>query len=158
MDAREFLKGISGFDQLSPEEVARVAALAELKAVKAGQPIDVQGEPARMFGILVSGRLGVVLELDFGVAKQNYQVTVIGPGEMFAWSGLVGNPHYTAGSKAITDCSYLEFDAVRVRALFDEDPKLGYVFMRLVAQTIASRLRHMQLKLAQQYALSESAE
>lgn len=158
MEIKEFLQGIEGFDQLSAEEIARVAGLAELKTVKAGQPIDVQGEPARMFGILVSGRLGVVLDLDFGVSKQTYQVMAIGPGEMFAWSGLVGNPHYTAGSKAIADCSYLEFDAAKARGLFDEDPKLGYVFMRLVAQTIASRLRHMQLKLVQQYALSESAE
>uniref|UniRef100_A0A7C4GH15 Crp/Fnr family transcriptional regulator n=1 Tax=candidate division WOR-3 bacterium TaxID=2052148 RepID=A0A7C4GH15_UNCW3 len=158
MDVREFLRSIQGFDQLSAAEIDRVAGLAELKTVKAGQPIDVQGEPARMFGILVAGRLGVVLDLDFGVAKQTYQVAAIGPGEMFAWSGLVGNPHYTAGSKAITDCRYLEFDAAKLRALLDEDPKLGYVFMRLAAQTIASRLRHMQLRLVQQYALSESAE
>ncbi len=158
MDIVGFLQGIKGFEQLERGELERIARLGELKEVKAGEPIDVQGEPARKFCILVSGRLAVILTLDFGVVQQTYQIMTLGPGDMFAWSGLVGNPHYTAGSRAITNCSYLEFDVADLERLFAEDPRLGYVVMRLVAQTIASRLRHMQLHLAQQYALRESAE
>lgn len=158
MDVKSFLKGISGFERLEESELERIAQIAKLRSVKAGESVDVQGEPADKFYILVSGRLAVVLTLDFGVAHQTYQLMTLGPGQMFAWSGLVGNPHYTAGSRAITDCSFLEFDVKDLERLFDEDPKLGYVVMRLVAQTIASRLRHMQLQLAQQYALRESVE
>lgn len=158
MDVKAFIKGISGFDRLEESELERVARIAELKSVKAGEAVDVQGEPADKFYILVSGRLAVVLTLDFGVTHQTYQLMTLGPGQMFAWSGLVGNPHYTAGSRAISDCSFLEFDVRELERLFEEDPKLGYVMMRLVAQTIASRLRHMQLQLAQQYALRESVE
>ena len=105
--------------------------------------VDVQGEPATKFYILVSGRLGVVLELDFGVTKKNYMVTSVGPGQMFAYSGLVGNPHYTAGSRAMANSAYLEFDVAKLNAAFNEDPRLGHVMMRMVAQTIASRLRAM---------------
>ena len=97
-----------------------------------------------------------MLDLDLGVAKKSYIVTSVGPGQMFAWSGLVGNPHYTAGSRAMTDCTFLEFDVAALASAFDSDPQLGYVVMRMVAQTIASRLRAMQLQLAQQYALSEA--
>jgi len=158
VNVKELLKSIEGFGELTEAELERVAGLAELRSAKAGSPIDVQGQPATTFGILVGGRLGVVLNLDLGVAHQSYQVTTIGPGEMFAWSGMVGNPHYTAGSKCATDCQYLAFDAAKLQAEFDIDPRLGYVVMRLVARTIASRLRHMQLRLVQQYALSESAE
>lgn len=158
MDTLTFLRGLSGFDRLEPNEVERIARIAKLKSVKAGEPVDIQGEPAEKFYILVSGRLAVILTLDFGVAHQTYQVTTIGPGQMFAWSGLVGNPYYTAGSRAVSDCSYLEFDVKELERLFDEDPRLGYVMMRLVAQTIASRLKHIQLQLAQQYALRESVE
>jgi len=158
MDIVSFLSRISGFDRLEPAEVERIARIGKLRSVKAGEPIDVQGKPAEKFCILVSGRLAVILTLDFGVAHQTYQVTTLGPGQMFAWSGLVGNPHYTAGSRAISDCSYLEFDVRELERLFEENPRLGYVLMRLVAQTIASRLRHIQLQLAQQYALRESVE
>ncbi len=158
MDIVSFLQGIKGFEQLERSELEQVARLAKLKKVKAGEPIDLQGEPASKFYVLVSGRLGVILTLDFGVVNQTYQITTLGTGDMFAWSGLVGNPHYTAGSRAITDCSYLEFEVSELERLFVEDPRLGYVMMRLVAQTIASRLRHMQLHLAQQYALRESVE
>jgi CRP-like cAMP-binding protein len=158
MDVKAFLKTIPEFAQLSDADIDRVAKIARVGDAKAGDMIDVQGEPATKFYILVSGRLGVVLELDFGVTKKNYMVTSIGPGHMFAYSGLVGNPHYTAGSRAMANSTFLEFDVARLNGAFDEDPRLGYVMMRMVAQTIASRLRAMQLQLAQQYALREAEQ
>jgi CRP-like cAMP-binding protein len=158
MDVKEFLKTIPEFAQLPEADVDLVARIAKVGEVKAGSMVDVQGEPATEFYILVSGRLGVVLELDFGVAKKNYMVTSVGPGQMFAYSGLVGNPHYTAGSRAMANSTYLEFDVAKLNAAFNEDPRLGHVMMRMVAQTIASRLRAMQLQLAQQYAVSEAEQ
>ena len=156
MDVKAFLKTIPEFEQLPDADVDLVARLAKVGEAKAGSMVDVQGEPATKFYILVSGRLGVVLELDFGVAKKNYMVTSVGPGQMFAYSGLVGNPHYTAGSRAMANSTYLEFDVAKLNAAFDEDLRLGHVMMKMVAQTIASRLRAMQLQLAQQYAVSEA--
>jgi CRP-like cAMP-binding protein len=158
MDVKEFLKTIPEFAQLPEADVDLVAKIAKVGEVKAGSMVDVQGEPATKFYILVSGRLGVVLELDFGVARKNYMVTSVGPGQMFAYSGLVGNPHYTAGSRAMANSTYLEFDVAKLNAAFNEDPRLGHVMMRMVAQTIASRLRAMQLQLAQQYAVSEAEQ
>jgi len=158
MDVKAFLKTIPEFEQLPDADVDLVARLAKVGEAKAGSMVDVQGEPATRFYILVSGRLGVVLELDFGVTKKNYMVTSVGPGQMFAYSGLVGNPHYTAGSRAMANSTYLEFDVAKLNAAFAEDPRLGHVMMRMVAQTIASRLRAMQLQLAQQYAVSEAEQ
>jgi CRP-like cAMP-binding protein len=156
MDVKAFLKTIPEFGGLADADIERVAKIAVVGDVKAGSMVDVQGEPATKFYILVSGRLGVVLELDFGVRKKSYMVTSLGPGSMFAYSGLVGNPHYTAGSRAMTNSTYLEFDVEKLNAAFNEDPQLGHVMMKMVAQTIASRLRAMQLQLAQQYAVSEA--
>jgi CRP-like cAMP-binding protein len=156
MDVREFLKGIPEFQTLKDEDIDRVARIAKRGQVKAGQPIDVQGQLADKFYILETGRLGIVLDLDLGVSKKSYVVTTIGPGDMFAWSGLVGNPNYTAGSKAMTDCTYIAWNVGELLAQFEEDNRLGYVMTRTVAQTIASRLRAMQLQLVQQYALSEA--
>ena len=156
MDVKAFLKTIPEFEQLPDADVDLMARLAKVGEAKAGSMVDVQGEPATKFYILVSGRLGVVLELDFGVTKKNYMVTSVGPGQMFAYSGLVGNPHYTAGSRAMANSTFLEFDVAKLDDAFNEDPRLGHVMMKMVAQTIASRLRAMQLQLAQQYAVSEA--
>lgn len=158
MDVKAFLKTIPEFAQLPDAGVDLMTRLAKAGEVKAGNMVDVQGEPATKFYILVSGRLGVVLELDFGVSKKTYMVTSVGPGQMFAYSGLVGNPHYTAGSRAMANSTFLEFDVAKLDAAFDEDPRLGHVMMKMVAQTIASRLRAMQLQLAQQYAMSEAEQ
>jgi CRP-like cAMP-binding protein len=156
MDVKAFLKTIPEFAELPDADVDVVAGLAKVGEVKAGNMVDVQGEPANRFCIVVSGRLGVVLELDFGVRKKSYMVTSLGPGSMFAYSGLVGNPHYTAGSRAMTNSTFLEFDVAKLEKEFESDPRLGYVMMKMVAQTIASRLRAMQLQLVQQYALSQA--
>jgi CRP-like cAMP-binding protein len=155
MDVKSFLRSIPEFGQLRDEDLNRAAAIARVGSVKANEMVDVQGQPADKLYILVSGRLGVVLDLDLGVSRKSYVVTTIGPGHMFAWSGIIGNPHYTAGSRALTDSTFLEFDVRQLEQAFAEDPQLGYVVMRAVAQTIASRLRAMQLQLVQQYALSQ---
>ncbi|MBN2464285.1 Crp/Fnr family transcriptional regulator [candidate division WOR-3 bacterium] len=156
MDVKAFLKTIPEFAHLPEADVDVVAGLAKVSEVKAGNMVDVQGEPANRFCIVVSGRLGVVLDLDFGVRKKSYMVTSLGPGSMFAYSGLVGNPSYTAGSRAMTNSTFLEFDVAKLDKEFEADPRLGYVMMKMVAKTIASRLRAMQLQLVQQYALSQA--
>ena len=156
MDVKAFLKTIPEFAQLPDADVDLMARLAKVGEVKAGGTVDQQGEPATKFYILLTGRLGVVLQLDLGVSKKDYMVASLGPGQMFAYSGLVGNPHYTASSRAITNSTYLEFEGAKLEKEFEADPRLGYVMMRMVARTIASRLRAMQLQLAQQYALSQA--
>lgn len=158
MDVKEYLRSLPAFEDLGDEDLNRVVRHGRVRDVKAGEQIDVQGEPATMFYILVSGRLAVVLDLDFGVSKKSYMVTSIGPGQMFAWSGMVGNPTYTASGKTLSDSVILGFQVPELEREFQEDPRLGYVVMRAVARTIASRLRHMQLQLVQQYAVHESAE
>lgn len=156
MERKTFLKNIAAFATLDDADIECLARVARVGSVKANEPVDVQGQPAEKFFVLVSGRLGVVLDLDLGVSRRSYIVTTLGPGDMFGWSGLVGNPHYTAGSRALADCTYLEFDAAALHREFETDPRLGYVVMQGVARTIASRLRAMQLQLAQQYALSQA--
>ena len=154
MDIKAFLKAIPEFAHLTEADVDRVASIASVGEIKAGDMVDVQGAPATRFYILVSGRL----ELDFGVTKKSYIVTSLGPGHIFGYSGLVGNPHYTAGGRAMANTTFLEFDVAKLEKAFEEDARLGYVMMRMVAQTIASRLRAMQLQLAQQYALSQAEQ
>lgn len=158
MNVKEFLKNLDEFSRLNEDDLDRLAGSAKVRSARQGEPIDVQGRPAEKFYILVSGRYGVVLDLDIGVARRSYMVTTLGPGQMFAWSGMVGNPNYTAGGKALTDCMMLEFDAQELNRMFEDDPRLGYAVMKGVARTIASRLRHMQLQLVQQYAALESEE
>jgi len=158
MDVKELLKGVPAFDQLQDEDLDRLVKLARVRKVKVGEVTDAQGAPSTKFFIAVTGRIAVVLDLDFGVSKKSYMVTTVGPGEMFAWSGMVGNPNYTAGGRALTEATVLEFDVAALEREFREDPRLGYATMRGVAKTIASRLRHLQLQLVQQYVLRESDE
>lgn len=158
MDVKEFLKGVPGFRRLADEHIDRIVPLANVRQASAGTMIDVQGDPAEKFYVLVQGRVSVVLATDFGVSRNSYIVTSLGPGEMFAWSGMVGNPKYTAGGEALGDVTVLEFKVRELEKAFEEDFELGYHFMRAVARTVSSRLRHMQLQFVKQAAIRESVE
>lgn len=158
MDIKDFLRGVPGFRRLADEHFDRIVPLARERQVKAGTVIDRQGDPAERFYVLMQGRVAVVLEVDFGVSCNSYIVTSLGPGEMFAWSGMVGNPKYTASGEALTDATVLEFRIGEMERVFDEDPELGYHFMRAIARIISSRLRHMQLQFVKQAAIRESTE
>lgn len=158
IDIKEFLKNTPAFGHLEDAHLDRLVRVAHVRKVKAGEMVDVQGEPADKFYMLISGRIVVVLALDFGVSRNSYIVTTIGQKQMFAWSGMVGNAQYTAGGEARTDCVLLEFKVVDLDREFAADPELGLCVMRAVARTIASRLRKMQLQLVKQYAIRESTE
>ncbi|MFO7675866.1 MAG: Crp/Fnr family transcriptional regulator [bacterium] len=158
MDVKDFLKGMPVLAGLADEQLDRIAALGKIRQVKAGSMIDVQGEPAEKFYILMQGRVAVVLAIDFGVSKNSYIVLTVGPGEMFAWSGMVGNRKYTAGGEAQIDSTVVEFTSSELVAAFEVDYELGYRWMRAVAKTIASRMRHMQLQFVRQAAIRESSE
>jgi CRP-like cAMP-binding protein len=158
IDIKEFLKNTPAFGRLDEAHLDRMVRVAKIRKVKAGEMTDVQGEPADKFYMLISGRVVVVLGLDFGVSRNSYIVTTIGQGQMFAWSGMVGNAQYTAGGEARTDSVLLEFKVADLDQEFAADPELGLCVMRAVARTIASRLRKMQLQLVKQYAIRESTE
>ena len=104
MDVKAFLKTIPEFEQLPDADVDLMARLAKVGEAKAGAMVDVQGEPATKFYILVSGRLGVVLELDFGVTKKNYMVTSVGPGQEL--NNIVEFPWATASQGTATHSIY----------------------------------------------------
>ena len=158
MDTKDFLKGVPGFRRLADEHIERIVPLARERQVRAGTVIDKQGDPADRFYVLVHGRVAVVLATDFGVSRHSYIVTSLGPREMFAWSGMVGNPNYTASGEALIDSTVLEFRVSELHQVFEADPELGYHFIQAIARTISSRLRHMQLQFVRQAAIRESSE
>jgi CRP-like cAMP-binding protein len=125
-------------DYLTDHERDALMATAVLRTYRAGEDIFHEGDGARAFCLLISGRVGYGRHLLAGT---------LGPGRLFAWSGLVGDHHFTATVHAELDCQVAIFPTEAVRRLCDADPTLGYHLMNEVAADIAERLHERDERL-----------
>jgi CRP/FNR family cyclic AMP-dependent transcriptional regulator len=118
--------------------------LAIGRSYEAGETIFEEHDEAYSVIVLLKGRAGV--QMDVGNGRQ-LMVATVEAGELTAWSGLVPPFQFTATGRAIEDCDVAIFKSEELRRLFDDDPRLGYIFMQRVACVIAERLRDTHLQL-----------
>jgi CRP-like cAMP-binding protein len=124
-------------DYLSDHDRETLLSTSVQRSYRAGEIIFHEGDDADAFCLLVSGRVGLLTDVGHG---RHLLAGTLGPGRLFAWSGLVGDHHYTATAHAVLDCQVAVFPAEAVRRLCASDPSLGYHLMNEVAADIAQRL------------------
>jgi CRP-like cAMP-binding protein len=124
-------------DYLTDHDREALLATAVLRTYRAGDVIFHEGDDAHAFCLLLSGRVGLLTNVGQG---RHLLAGTMSPGRLFAWSGLVGDHHYTATVHVILDCDVAIFQADAVRRLCTADPALGYHLMNEVAADIAERV------------------
>ena len=73
-------------------------------------------------------------------------ISTVGPGEVFAWSGLVPPHEATASARAVNACWVVAFDGLQLRNKFEEDCRFGYTMMQKVAEVSRGRLRDLRIE------------
>jgi CRP-like cAMP-binding protein len=120
----EKLAGVPFFAGFSPEELERVADLAD----------DVEAEPGAV--LVEQGRVGqecfVILDGQAGVYVGDEHVTTSGPGSMVGEMALVDHRPRSATVVAETPMRLLGFDTKAFRSLLDEMPKASQRVMSLL--------------------------
>ena len=66
------------------------------------------------------------------------------PGQAFGWSAVVGNGHYTAQARALSDVRVVSIDGQGLLGYLEQNPVVGFVLMKRVAGIVSSRLRIMR--------------
>lgn len=133
-DAAAHLAGTSFFEGFSPEQLRRVAQLAEEVDAEEGAELIGQGRPGQEAYVIVEGRVGVYI----GGVKKNE----LGPGEIVGEMALIDHRPRTADVRALTPLKLLAFDAERFRRLLDEMPKASVRVM----EKLVERLRQLDLQ------------
>ncbi|MCX4585641.1 cyclic nucleotide-binding domain-containing protein [Streptomyces sp. NBC_01481] len=133
---------------LPPEGRDRLMELAEEKEFPAGARIFEEGGRADHFWIIRSG----TVDLDLHVPGRRAAVVEhLGPGDLLGWSWLFPPRNWHLGARAATPVRAMEFDAVSVRTLCDEDPEFDRVLTHRVAEVIAHRLQSARGRLLDLY-------
>ena len=93
------IENIPAFQQLAPEQRARLAAAAKALHFKAGERIVREGEPGDLFFAIRSGQVAVERELESGLARE---VARLGPGDCFGEVALLQRAPRSATVRALT--------------------------------------------------------
>jgi CRP/FNR family cyclic AMP-dependent transcriptional regulator len=124
----------SFFKDLSPPELADVAALMTKDHFQAGETIFKQGAPGDYFFYIASGAVRVWLELEDGGSRE---LAVLGPGQFFGELALLDKEPRTAGVEAIETCEVWRLEREEFLNLLRGNAQMAVKLL----QVVAARLR-----------------
>jgi CRP/FNR family cyclic AMP-dependent transcriptional regulator len=122
---------------------------AEKVAYASGDIIFREGDPTRYFYILIKGHIKLT------IGDEAHTVFVIDhPGECFGWSSLINRSHYSAAAVCVAPTNLMRLDKTHFRAVLENHPLDGLLFMERVAGMIGDRLLQSYRTLASLVALT----
>lgn len=144
------LNKVPWFHELDPKHLNQLAAIAQLRRIKAGETIFREGDKEDNFYVVLEGR--VALDI-FVPHRGKVRFYTAEPWEVFGWSSVTPTVRQrTAGAAAVLDSFVVGFDAEKLRQACDADHDLGYLVMRRLANIIAGRLMVTRLQLLDMFA------
>jgi CRP-like cAMP-binding protein len=138
----QLLQRMQLFDRLSKEEVRQIAASAKVRRFDKGELLFEQGDEARHFFAVLSGRVKIYRSTPQG---EQAVIGVFGPGETFAEAAMFVAQRYPATGETIEESRLCLFerDAFETRIAANPQIALGML------GAISYHLHHMVLQVEQ---------
>ncbi|MEW5871644.1 MAG: cyclic nucleotide-binding domain-containing protein [Chloroflexota bacterium] len=151
MVSPELLRHYPFFGQLTDSQLAEIAMIAEEKNFETETAIFDEGGPAETLYFLLEGSVDLyytVAGMKRSTLDKGIPVGEINPGEPFGISSLI-EPHVLTSTALVSSSSrVITIDAAAIKALFEKDGKLAYIFTNQVAKSAIERLYATRVQLA----------
>jgi CRP-like cAMP-binding protein len=142
-------KAIKLLTALPPPQRQRLMTLGREVSFPEDTRIFEAGGRADRFWVIRSGAVSLDQRVN---ALQRVTVASLGAGDLLGWSWLFPPHEWDFGAEAFSPVRAYEFEAAAVLRLCEEDPQLGLVLVRSVAEILAHRLEKTRAKLMEQHA------
>jgi CRP-like cAMP-binding protein len=129
---------------LPPDHIARLADLARHVSIPAGSRLFDEEMPARKFWIIDAGQVALDTLVP-GVGR--VVIERLGRGDVVGLSWLQVPYQFRYGAVPTQPMQAYEFDAVRVRAACQQDPRLGYALLDRFLGVALHRLQATRARL-----------
>lgn len=129
---------------LAPGVLQQLASAAHWMHCPSGTILFREGDRNRSFYIVQQGSIALDMCLP---ARGCQRLLTAGPGDIVAWSALLGEGKMTATATAVEDAELIEFSGADLQRLCEEDPVFGYHLMRRLCQAVSRRLVATRLQL-----------
>jgi CRP/FNR family cyclic AMP-dependent transcriptional regulator len=137
--------------KLSDTTAGKLASLLSQREFAAGKIIFEEGADNPWLYFILSGEVGLEMCVP---ARGCTRILTLGPGDLLAWSALLGEGRMTATAIALSPTRVLAASGQEVRSLCDSDSVFGYEFMREMAAALSKRLVATRLQLLDLYDVS----
>jgi CRP/FNR family transcriptional regulator len=133
-EATAFLQANPLFAALPPKEIEALGRVAREESYRARDYVFMEGDPARWFCLVRSGRVKIVRHSRTG---KDVVLELLGPGEVFGGVAVLERRPYPAAAQAIEASVVMKIPGDAVVTLAERYPSL----VREMALTISRRLR-----------------
>ena len=132
----EEMQNIEDFEGMDREMVEDLAAAGEVINASLGTYLFREGDHADLYYIVKEGK--VVLE--FRQEDGSILTETVGPGMGVGCSSLAGLMSYTSDGRCEEDSKLLEWPQSKLRHLFNQNERMGYLMMRACAVSLNRRV------------------
>jgi CRP-like cAMP-binding protein len=146
------LKKFKLFVGLDDEDLGRLTPLAHEQSLAEGTICFRQGTPASEVHLCRSGKVNVVFQ-HFEAPTIYVKIDTISEGDAFGWSALVEPYHYTSSAISAEETEEIYFRREELFELFDQIPRIGYIFMKNLGALISSRVTSYGKRLSKDIAV-----
>lgn len=134
---------------LSPEAVARLAGIAQVREVAPGTELVTEGQVTEACSIVLAGRVALrTLVPERGMVT----ILTVEAGDILGWSAIVPPHRGTSTGIAIEPVTLLELPGERLRTLLRSDHALAASVYPRVLQAVSRRLSATRLQLLDLFA------
>jgi len=137
---------------LSPRTLEQLIAVARVVGWPAGTFLFREGQEHDGTYLVVEGKLDLAMTIP-GRGRQ--RILTVGPGELVAWSSVLGEGRMTCDAQCQTDTRLLRLTSGELQALSTADPAFGYEFIKLMAAGLAKRLTATRLQMLDLFSASD---
>lgn len=135
-------------ESLADEQLGLLASVVDEASYPASEVLFREDQPADEFYIVEKGLVSLELVTP-GIEPM--VILSLGPTELVGISWMVPPYKWKWTARTIRDSQLLVFDAVRVRALCEEDPELKLWVLQMVAEQAVRRLHTTRVQLLDLY-------
>ncbi|MCX5847605.1 MAG: cyclic nucleotide-binding domain-containing protein [Deltaproteobacteria bacterium] len=146
------LKTFKLFHDLDDDELNKIAPLFQERSLNEGTICFLQGTPASELHLCRSGKVNIVVR-HFEAPTIYVKIHTALEGEVFGWSALVEPYQYTASAICAEKTEEIYLRKADLFKLFDQVPRIGYVFMKNLAALVSSRVTDYGKRLSKDVAL-----
>jgi CRP/FNR family transcriptional regulator, cyclic AMP receptor protein len=141
---RSSLERLAFTGGLDPSQLDRLAEIAAPVSWDAGTTVFREGDRGTHLFLVEEGHVAIEIPVP---GRGRTTILTVGPGEVFGWSSLFGDRPKTAAARAVEATSALALDAVRLSAMCEADPGLGYALTRRILAVVSERLKATRMQL-----------
>lgn len=134
------LKTVLLLSYLDDSMSQKIAEITLITKIEAGNYFFREGDDAKHLYSIIDGKVGLEIEKN---SSTRILVDTINKGHTFGFSAVVETEErkYTSSAKAMEGTKVFFWKAADLEKLFDQDYRLGLVFMRRIAKIIKTRLQ-----------------